>query len=185
MLNLFQEIGERWQIGYALCMLSWVALAKEAYPKAYKLAQESVAVYRQIGRKGYVVDALATLGVAARGLGRLSQSRQHLHEALKVAAKAGGLGPLMWVLPALSLLLADRGEAELAVEIYALVSRYPLVTNSRWCEDVFGRHIAAVAATLPPDVVAAAQERGRARDLWSTVEELLSKLEEQLGADPS
>jgi hypothetical protein len=30
---------------------------------------------------------------------------------------------------------------------------------------VVGRHIAAVAASLPPEVVAAAQERGRARDL--------------------
>jgi hypothetical protein len=31
---------------------------------------------------------------------------------------------------------------------------------------------------LPPDVVAAAQERGRARDLWATAEELLQELSE-------
>lgn len=36
-----------------------------------------------------------------------------------------------------------------------------------------------VAATLPPDVVAAAQERGRARDLDATVAELLVELENQ------
>jgi hypothetical protein len=30
-----------------------------------------------------------------------------------------------------------------------------------------------VAAALPPEVVAAAQERGRARDLWTTAQELL------------
>jgi hypothetical protein len=51
------------------------------------------------------------------------------------------------------------------------------VANSRWFEDVAGRHIAAAAAPLPPDVVAAAQERGRARDLDATVAELLVEWE--------
>ena len=37
------------------------------------------------------------------------------------------------------------------------------------------REIAAAAATLPPDVVAAAQERGRTLDLWATAEELLAE----------
>jgi len=81
-------------------------------------------------------------------------------------------------LPAAALLLADEGQSERAVEVYALASRYPCVTNSQWYEDVAGRHIAAVAATLPPDVVAAAQERGRARDLEATVDELLAELAE-------
>ena len=63
------------------------------------------------------------------------------------------------------------------MEIYALASRYPYVANSQWFEDVVGKHITAVAARLPPDVVAAAQERGRARDLDATVAELLAELE--------
>ena len=63
------------------------------------------------------------------------------------------------------------------MELYALASRYPFVANSRWFEDVAGKHIAAVAATLPPEVVAAAQECGRARDLGATVAELLAELE--------
>lgn len=43
-------------------------------------------------------------------------------------------------------------------------------------EDVFGRHIAAVGATLPPEVVTAAQACGRARDLDATVAEPLDEL---------
>jgi hypothetical protein len=66
---------------------------------------------------------------------------------------------------------------ERAVEVYALASRYSAVANSRWFEDIAGKHIAAAATILPPDVVAAAQERGRARDLWATMEELLAELE--------
>jgi hypothetical protein len=34
----------------------------------------------------------------------------------------------------------------------------------------------AVAATLPTDVVTAAQKRGHERDIWVTVEELLTEL---------
>ena len=87
----------------------------------------------------------------------------------------------MLALPATALLLADRGEAERAVELYALASRDPFVAHSRWFEDVAGVRIAAVAAALPPDVVAAAQERGRARDLWATARELLAELEDRPG----
>jgi len=58
-----------------------------------------------------------------------------------------------------------------------LASRYPFVANSCWFEDVAGRHIAVVATTFPTDVVAAAQKRGQARDLWATAEELVDEIE--------
>jgi hypothetical protein len=58
-------------------------------------------------------------------------------------------------------------------------ARYPDVADLHWFEDVAGREIAAAAEALPPEVAAAAQERGRARDLWATAEELLEELTEQ------
>ena len=76
----------------------------------------------------------------------------------------------------MALLLADQGDAERAIEIYALASHDPYVANSRWYEDVVGKHIAAAATTLPPEVVAAAHERGRERDLWETAADLLVEL---------
>lgn len=77
----------------------------------------------------------------------------------------------------IALLLADSGEPERTVELYALATRYPFVAKSRWFEDVFGHRIDAVAATLPPEVVEAARERGRARDLKVMVQELLAEFE--------
>jgi hypothetical protein len=64
---------------------------------------------------------------------------------------------------------------ERAVEVYALACTFPYVANSRWHQDVIGKPIAAAAAALPPQVVAAAQERGRARDVQATLEELLAE----------
>jgi tetratricopeptide (TPR) repeat protein len=175
-LTLSREIGYRRRIGDSCYLLSLVALASEGYAEAQGLLQESVAVYREIGQREQLGNALAVLGVAACGLGQLHQAKQHVYEALRMAAEFRIFVPRMIALPATALLLADRGEKEFAVELYALASRYPYVANSRWFEDVVGRHIAAVAATLPPDVVAAAQERGRARDLEATVAELLAEL---------
>lgn len=87
-------------------------------------------------------------------------------------------------LPATALLLAGQGEPERAVELYALASRHPYVANSRWFEDVFGQQIATIAEALPPKAISAAQERGRARDLWATAKELLTELETQKEEEP-
>ena len=90
--------------------------------------------------------------------------------------------PLTYALLGTVLLLAGRGQPERAVELYALVSRYPNVAHSRWVQDVVSKPVAAAAALPggpPPEVVSAAQERGRGRDLWATAEEMLEDLEDR------
>jgi hypothetical protein len=76
----------------------------------------------------------------------------------------------------MALLLLDEGAPERAVELYALATRYPYVANSHWFEDIAGKEISAAAGALPPELSGAVQERGRARDLWATAEELLEEL---------
>ena len=159
-----------------MLLLGSAALAEGAYAEARDSLRESVAVVHKIGhRHDLSLLALVILGYAERGLGDLGQAQQHLCEGLRVTAEIGAFMPLPWALPAVALLLADCGQVERAVELYALASRYPFVAHSRWFEDVAGRHIAAAAATLPPNVVTAAQERGRARDLDATIRELLAE----------
>ncbi len=175
-LALSRDIGMARVIGLSLHWLGCVALAGKAYAEAEVLLQESIAVYRELGQREDLSWALASLGVATRGLDQLPLAQRHIHEALRMAAETRAFYPLMFAVPATALLLADQGEKERAVELYALASCYAVVANSRWFEDVFGRHIVALASTLPPEVVAAAQERGRARDLDATVKELLVEL---------
>jgi hypothetical protein len=117
-------------------------------------------------------------------MGEPAQAQEYLCQALQRATDTRNATSLIEALPAAALVLADAGEsargaAERAVELYALASRYPYIANSRWFEDVVGVHIAAVAETLAPDIVAAAQERGRARDLWATADELIEVLARQ------
>jgi tetratricopeptide (TPR) repeat protein len=175
-LALSQEIGIRRVEGFSLHWLGCVALAGEKYVEAQQLLQKSVTVYQEISQREDLGWALAGLGIAAHRLGKLRQAEEHLYQALRTAIEIRAFLPLMFALPATALLLADRGEKERAMELYALASRYPYVANSRWFEDVAGKYIAAIAVTLPPDVVTAAQERGKARDLWETAAELLDEL---------
>jgi DNA-binding SARP family transcriptional activator/predicted ATPase len=176
---LSQEVGFWRGVGLACWVRGSVALAREAYGQAHQWAQESVALMRRIQQRDDLGYALAALGSAALGLGHLSEARQHLHEAIRMAAEAGSFAIVLFALPVIPLLLAGQGQGERAVELYALVtSRIPLAANSRWFEEIAGRHVAAVAARLPPAIVAGAQARGRARDLWATVAELAEELAE-------
>ncbi len=86
---------------------------------------------------------------------------------------------LLLILSAQALILAEQGRIERAVELYALTMEYPMVKDQQWFEDVTGQHILAVTATLLPEVVTTAQERGRARDLWETASELLNELSKE------
>jgi hypothetical protein len=89
--------------------------------------------------------------------------------------------PLPSTLSGIALLLADGGQAERAVEVYALAARYPLVANSRWFEEVAGREVATVATQLPLQAAQKARTRGQAADLWQAAAEWLELLGTEFG----
>ena len=113
----------------------------------------------------------------ARGLGQADQAWEDIGQALLLGIECQAVYPLLLSLPVAALLWADQGRAERAVELWALLLRYPPVSNSRWYEEIAGQRLAAVAAELAPEVREAAQARGRARDLWATAQELLGELQ--------
>jgi hypothetical protein len=154
--------------GDAHHLLAAVALAEEAYQEVWQL--------QQIDHPLMNVPHLGPLslgGYATRGLGRADLSGQLLWQEFRQAADTRSVPRLLTALPGVALALADRGEIEQAVEVYALAMRYAMIASSRWFEEIAGKHIAAAAEALPLDAAAAARERGQARDLWATVQELL------------
>jgi predicted ATPase len=177
-LSLAKEIGYQNKVASAFTLLGWVALAETDYAEAQQFLQQKSMIYREIGQQDDG-STPAMLGCATRSLGQLSQAQQYLVEALRLASETRSFPGLLFTLSTLALLLIDQGEPERAVELYALASLHQFVANSRWFEDVAGQHVAAAAADLPVEVVAAAQERGRAQDIWATAVELLAELEKR------
>jgi hypothetical protein len=96
---------------------------------------------------------------------------------LVISKEMDSFFPLLYGLPAVALYLAGERYMERAVELYSLASTYGFVSNSQWFEDVAGKHISTFAASLPSEVVKAAQSRGRALDIWDTAAKLLDELE--------
>jgi hypothetical protein len=162
-------------IGLNLFLLGYLALADGAHVQAHQSLCEGVEALREIG--GHQDErswAQASLALAVQGLGDTAKAREYLCHALQSAAASRAVLPLLWTLVAAALLLADEGEAKRAVELYALVSRYPLVVQSRWFAEGVGRRITAAASRLSAGQIAALQERGRARDPDTTVADILS-----------
>jgi tetratricopeptide (TPR) repeat protein len=154
-----------------------LAIAMRQHDRAERLLRDSLGLARERRFETGVAHVLSALSCNAQKTERTRQAKGRLLEALLIGSGIGH-GLLVSVcLPTMALLLLDESDAERAVELYALASCHPFVTNSRWFEDVAGKEITAAAETLPPDVVAAALERGRARDLWETARELLAELE--------
>jgi hypothetical protein len=105
------------------------------------------------------------------------QAQNFIVESLQIAVETKIYLPHLNGLTSAALLLAERGESERAVELYTLALQQRHVANSRWYADVVEPCIRAAAKTLPPEVIAAAEARGQARDLWATAAELLAEFD--------
>jgi predicted ATPase/DNA-binding SARP family transcriptional activator len=173
-------VGEGWDsIGDEVP--GWVALAREAYAEAAGILEESAAKWRRARSaetREWLAWRLAGLGLAELGVGSRPAARGHLLEALEISLDMGAFIPLLHLVPVIAVVLADAGEVERAVEVYALAESHPYVASSQLFEDIAGRFVEAAAAALPPHVAEAAREQGRTLDWWETAEELLDELRE-------
>jgi predicted ATPase/DNA-binding SARP family transcriptional activator len=164
-------------------VLGWAALADGAYAQASQPLRQAIAALR----KGMVDEvqefiawSMAPLGRAALGLGDREAARRHLSEGLQIAVQIRGFIPLLHLMPVITLLLAEQDAVtakERAVELHALSLSHPFLAKAQLFEDIAWRQVRAATASLPPDVVAAAQARGHALDWWETAEELLDELD--------
>jgi tetratricopeptide (TPR) repeat protein len=157
-----------------LALLGEGALAAGAFAEADRCLTESAEAAGRYTEDRYKHGQGATLGLAARGLGRPVEAEQQLRSVLRQKSGVQRFPVQMVALVGLSLLYADEGEAERAVELFSLASRYGFVANSIWFQDIVGQTLTEAAAGLSPDVLHAARERGAALDLEDTIGELLA-----------
>jgi predicted ATPase/DNA-binding SARP family transcriptional activator len=172
-LSLARRVDSNRQAGLALAQLGVVALAERAYALAQERCEESLSICQEVLVHP---SPAACLGLAARGLGHHDEAWRHLLAHLQWVVEHRSPLSLAYTLSGIALLLADGGEVERAVEVYALAARHPFVANSRWFEDVVGRNLAAAAAHLPEETARAARARAQAADLWQAAAEWLETL---------
>jgi predicted ATPase/class 3 adenylate cyclase len=171
------EIDIPWFPATAQEALGCVMLGEKQHAEAQRLLLDCGTARRKLRMRE--PGSLALLGLAEYGLGNRITARRYLLEALEIVIESRAFIPLMHLMPIIPVLLADEEQdafKERAVELYALATSRPFVANSRFFEDIAGKSISVAAAALPPDLVEAARERGRALDWWETAEVLLDEL---------
>jgi tetratricopeptide (TPR) repeat protein len=151
------------------------SIVQDQYAEAQTWLERSDSLFQEFGVSENC-EILTYLGYAAQGLGHIQEARIRFKRVLQLAINQHLWDSMYQLLPGLALFFADKGKFEYSIELYTLAQKNPYVANSQWFEDVAGKHIAKAAESLPPEVVEAAKERGRARDLWETAEELLLEL---------
>jgi tetratricopeptide (TPR) repeat protein len=161
--------GARQFAAHGMAML---AIRREAYAAAMTLLRDVVSAARAADHVEWLGLGLATMVYADRYTS-VARTQGHVTDFLRACLQTQFPLPRLFALPAIALILLDSGELERAAELYAVASCHPFVAHSHWFDEVVGQPLAAAARTSSPQTVAAAQGRGRARDLQATLEELL------------
>ena len=164
--------------------LGYVSLGKAnigegKFSEAYQYLLQAIEVERSIPQSDELAFSLGHLALAELNLGKIDQARQHLCEALEIHRKTRGMFSAIICLPACAVLLARMGEVEKALEVQAMMLRYPAVANAPWYWDTCWQQINVVAQNLSQAEIQAACEHGQRFDLFTTGERLLCELSSQ------
>jgi tetratricopeptide (TPR) repeat protein len=177
-LVIFREMGERWWIVSGLNALGEDALAARDLEQARARCREALSLSEELADFFNMAQALCGLGEVALATGDVPAARRCYRHALQVALEDSFVGTGRRALGSVARFVAHQGEPELAVELAALVLN---VRPGLWRETLHSTEafLSELQSGLSPDVYAAAEARGRARDLEATMAELLAEFQDE------
>lgn len=160
------ETWERWALAAAL-------LGRGDFEEVIEVIRPNIEALERSGSKSLLGRSLAVLSRAELALHQPDAAWTHALRGVGLLADRH----YFWLLEALAAaagLLASRGEAVRAVEIYTLLNRHPYVANSRWFDELYGSLVDQAAAGLAPAALAEAKARTETLDLWQAARELMA-----------
>jgi tetratricopeptide (TPR) repeat protein len=179
------KLGFKFAAGYVCSYLGDTALAMADYEQARERHQEARALFQEMdihwgqafsGEHWGLAYSLDRLGDVALAVGDVEEAKGYYQQALLIARDYSHVALELDVLVSQAALLAQKGHEERSVELAALALHHPASDK-----EVTGRAQALLRqleGKLSPAVHTAAQDRGRARDLETTVKELLARKSE-------
>ena len=159
-------------------ILGKIALAKGSYEEAENYFQESLQIFQTYVSEEKICGILACLGFVSTIRNQYSRAQQLLYNSLEKAIEMTAVFELGHAITGISLLLADLGDEERAVNYYLSATTMGVVANSRWFADIAGNQISDIAERLPEDVLKAARSHPRKITSWEVPAEMLIELKE-------
>ncbi|GJM39919.1 MAG: transcriptional activator [Ardenticatenaceae bacterium] len=157
----------------ALLALAEIALGNDAGAKAWHQESDQHCPGRFIFPPISAAGNHLCWGIVAVVTGETAAAHQHFNSELESALKSKGKLNLANVIAVVAFLHAVEEKPVAAIELYALAKQHPFVANSRWFADVVEKKITAVSASLSPQTIAEAKERGGKLDMWKTASSML------------
>jgi tetratricopeptide (TPR) repeat protein len=175
-LVAFRRLGEQWWISLCLKALGQVALASGEIERARARYREALSMSEELADVGGIMQAQCGLGEVALAAGDVLAARPHYRRAFQASLEDPQVDTGRQALVSVARLYAHQGQRALAVELVALALH---VRQGRWVEELCGTEalLSELRSELSPEAYAAAQARGRARDLEATLRELVAELE--------
>jgi tetratricopeptide (TPR) repeat protein len=171
-LAISKERDNFFGIVLGLLGLAGLLLVRGEYVEAREILEEGVIYYQQVHQADEYCIVLCFFSYAEFYLSLRENAHSHFQQAGEIAVKIHSWQAALSYLEIGALLLAECGQIEKGIELYALATRYPYLGNSLFRFDLTGKRIAELSASLPESVVRIAQGRGRQKDLHKAVEEL-------------
>ncbi|MCJ7548151.1 MAG: tetratricopeptide repeat protein, partial [Anaerolineae bacterium] len=111
-LGHFDEVSNPYVTAHAHMLLGWSNVATGAYAEAEQHLQKSIAIFRRLGQRNELGQALGYLSLTALGQGNLTQGQQYACESLRMSMATRVILSLSVSLLAIALVLIDKGEIE-------------------------------------------------------------------------
>jgi tetratricopeptide (TPR) repeat protein len=175
-LEMFREIGSLADASVVLGDLSSVANLLGELDEGRRLGQESLDLLVDLDYPIHRAWEFGVLGNAACVLEDEQETKRAFRQALETGRPARAIAFVLLTVAEIAALRMREGKREQTVELLALVLRHP--ATWQWAKDRAAPLFAALEAELAPELFAAAQERGKARDLDATVRKLLAELDD-------
>jgi tetratricopeptide (TPR) repeat protein len=185
-LALFQGARIEWAVGRLYSHLGDTAMAGGDLAAARAWHQRALANYRQIGADWRVelpvIGGCWGVPVSLQRLGDIAliednedQAIEHYWQALQRAIETPYTELRLHLLLGPARLCVQRGDADRATDLAALARHHPASVEET--HDKADALLDRLRSELPPEAYAAAEARGRARDLEATMRELLAEFE--------
>lgn len=175
-LHIAEALGDPWSIaGASGMLLGTVYRQLENYPAAHAGYERSLALFESIGQHWIIAVTCGALGDVALAMGDVALAKRCYHRRLTIFSENNHqTWETVRTLFGVTRLLAALGEHEFALEILAFYLQHPAILKIH--RDEAELLMPELRAKVPPEVYAAALERGAARHLDSTVKELIAAL---------
>lgn len=175
-LAMGRSIYDPHSMSISLVALSDVACWQERYAEAARRAEESLQITAERGAGDLVLFGRDALALALWGLGAYQDAKEQICAALNLSLRHNAKALVLAHLASMALVLAQEGEDERAIELFALARSHPARLRA-WLErlPLYARLRTELEARVPAEIFARAWGKGKELDLEEVVTRVISE----------